>query len=575
VAGEQRRLAAILVADVVGYSKLAGSDESGTLAFLQKLRTDVIEPAIAGNAGRLFKVMGDGFLIEFASAVQAVNCARTIQQHNSSGRLPLRIGIHVGDVVVDGDDLMGDGVNIAARIEGIADAGGIAISRQVRDQVRDKLDVELVDKGEVELKNIARPVRIFTIGGARKAAEAQALALPEKPSIAVLPFQNMSGDPEQEYFADGMVEEITAALSRFRWLFVIARTSTSTFKGRTVDVKQVGRELGVRYLLEGSVRKAGNRVRITAQLIDATRGAHLWADRFEGSLENIFELQDQVASAVVGAIDPKLLAAEIARVRQTPPANINAYDLFLRASDHMYRWTDEGHETGLRLLYQAIELDPEYAEAYAWAGWCYCWRRNTRGPLDAAQVSEARRLARDAIRFGRDDGYSLAWGGYILATFADTIAEVNEGAAFIDRSLVLNANLARSWNLSGWVRIALGEPEIAIDHLARAMRLSPLDFAFHTMEAATASAHLSAHRYDEALVWAARSLRSQPNHNYALALLAMAHVLAGDLDKGRTAMTRLLQAAPNARISNFFAPYVPADRRAFFGDALRRAGMPE
>ncbi len=333
LAREQRRLAAILAADVVGYSKLAGSDESGTLALLQKLRSDVIEPAIAMNSGRLFKVMGDGFLIEFASAVQAVNCARSIQQENSSGRLLLRIGIHVGDVVVDGDDLMGDGVNIAARIEGIADAGGIAISRQVRDQVRDKLDVELVDKGEVELKNIVRPVRIFTIGGAKKTVEAEALALPEKPSIAVLPFQNMSGDPEQEYFADGMVEEITSALTRFRWLFVIARSSTSTFKGRTVDVKQVSRELGVRYLLEGSVRKAANRVRIAAQLIDATRGAHLWADRFEGSLENIFELQDQVASAVVGAIDPKLLAAEMARseARNSSRASARSPSLSARA----------------------------------------------------------------------------------------------------------------------------------------------------------------------------------------------------------------------------------------------------
>ena len=258
---EQRRLAAILVADVVGYSKLMGSDEAGTLAQLEALRTEIIEPQIAKHAGRLFKSVGDGFLIEFASAVQAVSCAKAIQEANGQGRLPLRIGIHVGDVVVQGDDLMGDGVNVAARVEGIAEPGGIAITRAVHEQVRDKLDLGFMDKGEIELKNIQRPVQVFVIGGAKVDGQATALPLPDKPSIAVLPFQNMSGDPEQEYFADGMVEDIITALSRFKSLFVIARNSSFTYKGRAVDVRQVGRELGVRYVLEGSVRKAGNRVR--------------------------------------------------------------------------------------------------------------------------------------------------------------------------------------------------------------------------------------------------------------------------------------------------------------------------
>jgi adenylate cyclase len=276
---EQRRLAAILVADVVGYSKRIGIDEAGTLAQLQALRTEVIEPQIAKHAGRLFKSVGDGFLIEFASAVQAVSCAKAIQEANGQHRLPLRIGIHVGDVVVQGDDLMGDGVNVAARVEGIAEPGGIAITRAVHEQVRDKLDLGFMDKGEIELKNILRPVQVFVIGGAKVDRRTSALPLPDKPSIAVLPFQNMSGDPEQGYFADGMVDDITTALSRFKSLFVIARNSSFSYKGKAPDIRQVGRDLGVRYVLEGSVRKAGGKVRITGQLIDSATGAHLWADR--------------------------------------------------------------------------------------------------------------------------------------------------------------------------------------------------------------------------------------------------------------------------------------------------------
>src|SRR5262249_16506214 len=280
---EQRRLAAILVADVVGYSKLIGSNEAGTLMQLEALRAEIIEPQIAKHAGRLFKSVGDGFLIEFASAVQAMSCANARQDANGQARLQLRIGIHVGDVVVQGDDLMGDGVNVAARVEGIAEPGGIAITRAVHEQVRDKLDLGFMDKGEIELKNIQRPVQVFVIGGPKPAPATTALSLPDKPSIAVLAFQNMSGDPEQEYFVDGLVEDITTALSRFKSLFVIARNSSFTYKGRAVDIRQVGRELGVRYVLEGSVRRAVNRLRITAQLIESESGAHLWADRFEGA----------------------------------------------------------------------------------------------------------------------------------------------------------------------------------------------------------------------------------------------------------------------------------------------------
>lgn len=588
----ERRLAAILAADVAGYSRLMGADEEGALARLKAVRKSLVDPAITAHRGRIVKTTGDGMLVEFASAVDAARCAIEVQrgmaEQNAAvpqvKRIEFRVGIHVGDVMIDENDIFGDGVNIAARLEGIAEPGGVCISDDTQRQIRGKVDIAFEDMGPQNLKNIVEPMRAWR---ARVDAEpsalpspkpsietAQRLPLPDKPSIAVLPFQNMSGDPEQEYFADGMVEEITTALSRFHWLFVIARTSTFTYKGRAVDIKQVSRELGVRYVLEGSVRKAANRVRITGQLIDSTNGAHLWADRFEGSLDNIFELQDQVASGVVGAIDPKLLEAEIARVKRKPVASLDAYDCFLRASDLIYRWTDESHEEALRLLYQAIELDPDYAQAYAFASYCYVWRWST-GRLPDAEYGEARRLAREAIKFGRDDGFSLAWGGSTLAFFARTMAEVKEGAAIVDQALLLNPNLARSWNLSGWVRIMLGQPDLAIEHLERAMRLSPLDFAFHAMEAATAHAHLAAARFYEATVWAERALRDQPNQGEALAALMVASALSGDFDKARAAMKRLLEIRPHRRISNFFLPRVTPEGRAPTEDILRRIGMPE
>jgi TolB-like protein/class 3 adenylate cyclase/Tfp pilus assembly protein PilF len=584
----ERRLAAILAADVAGYSQLMGADEVGTLAALKAVRGKLVDPAIAAHRGRIVKTTGDGVLVEFASAVDAVTCAMAVQEkiaeHNRDAVLKIvfRVGVNVGDIIIDGDDIFGDGVNIAARVENECEPGGVCISGNVFEQISGKTSFAFDDLGEKSLKNIARPIRLYAAKPAAFPATTaklqivpgKPLPLPDKPSIAVLPFQNMSGDPDQEYFADGMVEEITTALSRFHWLFVIARTSTFAYKGRAVDVKQVSRELGVRYLLEGSVRKSASRVRITGQLIDATTGAHLWADHFDGSLDNIFELQDQVASGVVGAIDPKLLAAEMARVKRKAPADLNAYDCFLRASDLIYQWTDESHEEALRLLYQAVKLDPEYAQAYAFASYCFVWRWTT-GRLPNAEYGEARRLAREAIRFGRDDGFSLAWGGSTLAFFAATMAEVKEGADIVDQALLLNPNLARSWNLSGWVRTFLGQPDLAIEHLERAMRLSPLDFAFHAMEAATAYAHLAAGRYHEAIVWAERALRDQPNQGDALAALAIASARAGNLDSARTAMKRLLQARPHRRISNFFLPWVTPENRAPVEHILRKLGMPE
>ena len=328
----ERRLTAILAADVAGYSRLIGADEEGTLAQLKAFRKTLVDPTIAKHRGRIVKTTGDGMLVEFASAVDAARCAVEVQRGMAgentevpqAKRIEFRIGIHLGDIIIDDNDIFGDGVNIAARLESIAVPGGISISRAVHDQVRDRINVCFDDKGEIALKNIARPVQVFAISGAKESKTTvspkskPALALPDKPSIAVLPFTNMSGDPEQDYFADGMVEEIITALSHFRQLFVIARNSSFTYKGRSVDVKQVGRELGVRYVLEGSVRKSANRVRITGQLVDAATGAHLWAERFDGGLGDIFDLQDQVTESVVGAIAPVVEKAEIERAKRKP-----------------------------------------------------------------------------------------------------------------------------------------------------------------------------------------------------------------------------------------------------------------
>jgi adenylate cyclase len=417
-----RKLAAILAADVAGYSRLTGLDEEGTLERLRNLRRELINPAVSLHRGRVVKTTGDGILIEFLSVVDAVRCALDVQRGmdrqnadvSTEKRIEFRVGINVGDVVVEGEDLLGDSVNVAARLEGIAEPGGICISDTAYQQVRDKVDARFQDAGEQQLKNISRPVRVYRVQPSGAAAGPRpALPLPDKPSIAVLPFKNMSGDPEQEYFADGIVEEIITALSRFRQLFVIARNSSFTYKGRAVDEKQVGRELGVRYVLEGSVRRSGDRVRVTGQLIDAVTGAHLWADRFDGALEDIFDLQDRVTTSVVGAIAPKLEQAEIDRAKRKPPENLDAYDYYLRGmASHYQSWSKDAINEALRLYYKAIELDPDFASAYGAAARCYIERRSSNWMTDRVkETAETERLARRAVELGRDDAQALSEAG--------------------------------------------------------------------------------------------------------------------------------------------------------------------
>jgi len=440
-----RRLAAILAADVAGYSRLIGADEEGTLNRLRSIRADVIDPKMTEHRGRIVKTTGDGLLVEFSSVVDALRCATQWQhgmdERNAAApgddRIEFRIGVHQGDIVVENDDIFGDGVNIAARLEGLAEPGGICVSARVQEDVAGRLDLAFDDIGEQSLKNIARPVRVYRVRLA--AAEntpkvtptesGPALSLPDKPSIAVLPFANMSGDPKQEYFVDGMVEETITALSRIHWLFVIARNSSFTYKGRAVDVKQVGRELGVRYVLEGSVRKGGGRVRITAQLIDAVTGTHLWADRFDGSLEDVFDLQDRVASSVAGVIEPTLRAAEIRRSSERPTKDLTAYDLYLRALPDWASYEKNRIVRALDLLGKAIERDLGYGPALALAAQCHSWLASA-GDLRASP-GDAIELARRALRAAPEDPEVLAAAAYVLGARGE---DIDVAISLVDRS---------------------------------------------------------------------------------------------------------------------------------------------
>jgi len=587
----ERRLTAILAADVAGYSRLIGADEEGTLAQLKAFRKTLVDPTIAKHRGRIVKTTGDGMLVEFASAVDAARCAVEIQRGMAdenteipqAKRIEFRIGIHLGDVIIDDNDIFGDGVNIAARLESIAVPGGISISRAVHDQVRDRINVCFDDKGEIALKNIARPVQVFAISGAKESKTTvspeskPALALPDKPSIAVLPFTNMSGDPEQDYFADGMVEDIITALSRFKALFVIARNSSFTYKGRAVDVKQVGRELGVRYVLEGSVRKAANRVRITGQLVDTATGAHLWAERFDGGLGDIFDLQDQVTESVVGAIAPAVEKAEIERAKRKPTASLDAYALYLRGLARLYQFGNrQANDEALRLFNSAIELDPDFASAYGRAAFCYVIAKINGWISDTANaIAEVKRLAQRAVELGKDDAIALAAGGNALAF---VVRDLGVGAGLIDRALVLNSNLAEAWNFGGWVKLWLGEPETAIERFARAMRLSPLDPWLLGMRAGTAYAHFFLGRYDEAASWAAMALQDNPDYLPGLRITAASNAMAGRPEQAHKAVARLRHLNPALRVStlkDMVGPYRHAEDLSRYEEGLRQAGLPE
>jgi TolB-like protein len=573
----ERRLVAILAADVAGYSRLMGVDEEGTHERLTAHFRELVDPKIREHRGRTVKNTGDGLLAEFPSVVDAVRCAVETQRGMldrepevpEERRIMFRIGINLGDVIIEEHDIFGDGVNVAARLEALAEPGGICVSRVVRDQVRDKLDFAFGDMGEQHVKNIARPVRVYRVGSAatpeQPTVPATALPLPDKPSIAVLPFTNMSGDPEQEYFADGMVEEIITALSRIRWLFVIARNSSFTYKGQAVDVKQVGRELGVRYVLEGSVRKGGNRVRITGQLIDAVTGTHLWADRFDGSLEDVFELQDQVASSVAGIIEPALQAAETARSAGRPTDDLTAYDLHLRAAA-MVRSSKRQIPEALRLLEQAIARDPRYGPALAWAaGCCYRLLFDDRSEDPAADRLKGTDFARRALEVAGDDPGILAHAAFALAYFGEDIGAM---MTLVDRALVLNPNFAGGWHISGTLRLWAGQPDIAIEHVEASLRLSPRARVGSSL-LLIGAAHFFGRRFDEALPKLLLAIQEDPSDPTSYRDLAACYAHMGRLDDAREIVARL-RAITSVVIPNA-SPLRNAEHRELFLSGLRLA----
>ena len=588
---QQRKLAAILAADIAGYSALMGADDEGTVRDL-KGHQSVVLPMIGEFGGRIIDTAGDGILAEFASVLKAVNCAVAVQKTMAgrnatvapTRRMQFRIGINLGDIIYDEARVYGDGVNIAARLESIAEPGGICVSDKVYQEMRGKIDVPLRDLGLRTLKNISEPTRVYSIDvigvpepptALYSAPKELGLALPDKPSIAVMPFQNMSGDPEQEYFADGIVEDITTALTRLPGLFVVGRGSSFTYKNRTVSVQQVGGELGVRYVLQGSVRKATNYLRIAGQLVNASNGTHIWADQFEGFLDDLFGLQDRVTRSVVGQIAPKLEQAEIERARLKPTERLDAYDHYLRGLFSFYQWDKEGLVNALRQFQTAAHLDPAFATAHAMASWCYTRRKANSWMGDAVQEScDAIEHAHRAVELGREDAVALCVAGFSIAYVS---GDLENSVSFIDRGLSRCPSLGTGWTLSGWVRAWRGESDIALEHLERAMRLSPLDPLMYFMEAASSLAHFFAGRYDLASTFAERSLRQQPNFFPAVRFAAASHALAGRQIEAERLMGRLRKFVPSQRMSNLrdVAPFRHAEDFEMFARGLQRAGLPD
>ncbi len=550
----ERKLVAIIAGDVAGYSRLMGRDEEGTLRRLKQHRRQIVDPRIAMHHGRIVKVTGDGILIEFASVVDAVRCAVDIQDAMAAAnaevpddtRIEFRIGINVGDVIIDGDDIYGDGVNVAARLEALAAPGGICVSRIVRDQIRDRLMFGFEDMGEQSVKNIARPIRVFrirsgamsvvppsTVSAATSAvAPARSLAVPQKPSIAVLPFQNMSGDPEQEFFADGMVEDIITGLSRIRGFFVIARNSSFAYKGRSVDVKQVGRELGVRYVLEGSVRKAGNRVRITAQLIDADTGDHIWAERYDRDLTDIFAVQDEITTGVVAIIEPKLYAAEKQRLERKPPGSLDAWGNVVRALWHLGRLEPAEVAAAESILLQAIELDRSYARAQALLAWCLGYRIFFGQLAREAGLPRARTAALASLSLDAEDH----WSHFAFGTVHFVGRSPADAAAALRQAIGINPSFALGYSFLGGALVFGGRLEEGLEALDQGIRMSPLD----PFNAVALTWRSNAHFFLGDLASGERdaraALRQRPSFPIGLRALAASLAEAGALEDARSAL---------------------------------------
>ena len=541
-----RRLAAILAADVVGFSSMMEKDEEGTAALFEQCGGKSSSRNWPRHQGRLVKTTGDGFLAEFASPVEAVRCALSIQEPllMASNGLRLRIGVNLGDIIIEDDgDVLGEGVNVAARLEQMADPGGLLVSGKIYEEVEGKIDRTFESRGEQQMKNLARPVRVYALAGATPSErEPDRLLLPGKPSIAVLPFTNMSGDPEQEYFADGISEDLLTVLSRFRWLYVIARNSAFVFKGRVVEMKEVGSRLGVRYILEGSTRKAGNRVRITAQLIETATGAHLWADRYDRDLSDIFTLQDEITRNVVSAIEPNIRAVEVARALAKRTEDLNAYDLFLRSLPEHHSATRDGFQRAEALLAQALEHDPTYAEAWAALSDCVArqvglglikdWDRARARACDAAE---------NAVRFDPENATVLAHAAYTVAMLS---GHLERAVLLANRALQLNPNSASVLTDCGWVFVFDGNYNAALLHFSEAQKLSPIDSRAYLNSNGIAVALFHSKNYEEAARIAGQTLERWPHHMVALRYRAAALVRLGRLPEARAVVKRVLAVDP-------------------------------
>ena len=585
----ERKLAAIFAGDVAGYSRLMGVDEERTLHQLKAHRKDLVDPKITEHRGHIVKTTGDGMLVEFVSVVDAVRCAVEIQrgmlERNvdvpADRRIEFRIGINVGDIISDDNDIYGDGVNVAARLEALAEPGGIFVSRNVHDQVRDKLSFGFEDMGEQMVKNIARPIGIHRVSLAESTTEASlgapTTAKPERaasqrPSIAVLPFANMSGDPEQEYFADGISEDIITGLSKLRWFFVIARNSSFIYKGKSIDIKRVARELGVRYVLEGSVRKGGNRLRITAQLIDAETGNHIWADRYDGDLTDVFALQDAITEKVVAAIEPKLLQAEGIRSQSHSPEDLGAWEMVSQANSLFWRLTKAEGEAAIAILKQAVERYPDYAPAHsmlafmmlvsAYVGWASGERQS--------QVKQAAALATRAAELDDSDPWAYFALGYVAYTMRRTDKAIEE----FQRAIDLNPNFAAAHSYLSLALALAGQSDQAITHAEQAIRMSPHDPQNAVCFTALAAAHYQAGRYGEAVSFGRKALQQRsgwaPGHRIFCASLAQ----AGQIDEARTELDQLKELHPDISIA-WIEKHVPytAGPMAKFLEGMRKAGL--
>jgi len=598
----KRRLAGILAADVAGYSRLIGVDEEGTLRRLRSIRAEVIDPAIAAHRGRLVKTTGDGFLVEFASVVDALRCAVEVQREiadrgvdgPADRRIEFRVGIHQGDIVVEDGDIFGDGVNVAARLEALAEPGGICVSARVQEDATGRLDLAFTDLGEQNLKNIARPIRVYRVRpegllpnpplpgldpgisgeGRVGVADPPALAVPDKPSIAVLPFQNISGDPEQEVFADGMVEDITTALSKLRWFFVIARNSCFAYKGQAVDVKQVGRELGVRYVLEGSVRKSGNRLRITAQLVEAETGNHVWAERYDRDLSDIFAVQDEITERVVAAIEPELYAAEQVRSQSKPPDSLDAWECVIRALSCIGQGTRDENTEAETLCRRAIAIAPGYGRAHSLLAWALLRRSLWTGDFQTV-VPEVSAETQTALALDDRD----PWAYFPSAMLQARLRRRGEAARLLRRALELNPNFALAHAFLATTLSNQGAHQEALGSAEHALRLSPHDRPVGVYASmAMMNVHFTAGRYPECATWARNAIEKSPGMLAGHILLTAALALEGDLTAAAEARDTLVHLRPQFSLAwmteNLPVPITGemAERQR---EGLRRAGIPE